>query len=225
MASSHSDCTLNHRSAHATIFNVLACVSILVVTTTCHAFTNHHHTMSGNNGHCTTTTRPSSWELTKSFSSPSPRQLIWHLNSSVQSQTTSSKKKKSNNKKKSNKTNGAASEVNDGQPLSIEELTDHVSSKYIQGPGGPLDEKVRTRGLKKSTLRHTKPLKTRADVDATSDGDTAGDGGLWNEKQEEYLQMLNGRPALVLNANYMVRIFVRATCTCLQFICSVTFLW
>jgi len=44
--------------------------------------------------------------------------------------------------------------------------------------------------------------KTRANLDATSDSSSYT--GLWDQEQEDFLKMLNGRPALVLNADYMV---------------------
>lgn len=108
--------------------------------------------------------------------------------------------------------------------MTLEELTDHVHSKYTNGPGGPMNEKVLQRGLVKSKsggafdsttngaatgASNASPAekvttKTRANLDANSDSSPSYTG-LWGKEQEEYLKMLNGRPALVLNADYMVR--------------------
>lgn len=116
------------------------------------------------------------------------------LHASVKSQQSTSSKRK---KYKKSGSSATAQKRGLGQPVSREEVSDHVSTRYNQGLGGPLGEKVRSRGL---------PKRTRASVNADECDAAAasGEGGLWDEKQEEYLKMLNGRPALVLNADYMV---------------------
>ena len=133
------------------------------------------------------------------------------------------------NKKKGSKNAGGV------QPVSLEELAEQVQSKYLYGKSGPLKDKVRKRGLENkkddgeatasSSLTTTtsnattggKPSsatndkntgksskKTRANLDATSDSSSYT--GLWDQEQEDFLKMLNGRPALVLNADYMVSV-------------------
>jgi len=191
----------------------------------CDAFT----TMTPITAAATTTTT-----ATTTRSQPS---LSWKLySSSLQSQQVAgTSKKKKNKKSKKNKKNKKKGNTNTnagggpprGQPVSLEQLKEHVSSKYIHGGGGPLNEKVRKRGLKSnkkngettassstatttattaakasSTTKSKSSKKTRANLDATSDSSTYA--GLWDQEQEDFLKMLNGRPALVLNADYMV---------------------
>jgi hypothetical protein len=80
-----------------------------------------------------------------------------------------------NKKKKRVRNSRSKGKPAQGHSLTADELTDHVSTTYITGRGGPLNEKGLERGI----------------------GDHAA-------KQAQYLKELNQRPALVLNADYQV---------------------
>ena len=183
-----------------------------------------------------TTMTPITTTTTSPHSQPSS--LSWKLySSSLQSQqvagTSTSKKKNKKGGKKNKK--GGGKNAGGVQPVSLEELAEQVQSKYIYGGGGPLNDKVRKRGLKdkkgdgETTTRSSSTTattnaaaggnpssstnsknmsksnkKTRANLDATSDSSSYT--GLWDKEQEDFLKMLNGRPALVLNADYMVSV-------------------
>jgi hypothetical protein len=72
-----------------------------------------------------------------------------------------------------------------GRPLEVDELTEHVAERYNTHRNGPFGDKNRSRGI-----------STHAE-------------------QAKYLKELNSRPALVLNADYQVRIFqVELLCPC-----------
>jgi hypothetical protein len=85
---------------------------------------------------------------------------------SLQSSVPKSKNKKINRRRKA----GA------GRSLTWDELSDHLSTRYITGRGGPLDDKRKNRGI-----------FTGDDTDNT---------------QAEFIKKLNESPALLLNADY-----------------------
>lgn len=100
---------------------------------------------------------------------PYPSAANFHSASSATALQSSVPKSKNKKRKKKGRTGP-------GRSLTFDELSDHVSSRYISGRGGAFDEKGKGRGI----------FGTDDDANA----------------QAEFIKTLNQRPALVLNADY-----------------------
>jgi len=102
------------------------------------------------------------------------------LHSSVPHSRKKKKKKNGTQAKSSKEKESPTRKGGPGRPLQVDELTEHVAQRYNWGETGPMGSKVQSRGV-------------------------VGEG---EDSQAKYIQELNKRPSLVLNADYQVSTFV-----------------
>lgn len=96
------------------------------------------------------------------------------LHSSVPHSRKKKKKKNGTQAKSSKEKESPTRKGGPGRPLQVDELTEHVAQRYNWGETGPMGSKVQSRGV-------------------------VGEG---EDSQAKYIQELNKRPSLVLNADY-----------------------
>lgn len=96
------------------------------------------------------------------------------------------KRKKLKSKKKKSTDGGKL-----GQPVTENDIVQHVASKYVTGPGGVLYTSDMKR--KKTEAAHSVATTNLFEMDTNKEG-----------QYSDFLKKLDRHPALVLNANYQV---------------------